>query len=142
MDKISYSVASLADKKEILKLVRNSELTNSSAPWTHLMCGHYYVAKIDNVVVGGGGFTEHGMHPAQTMFLVVDPNYRTRGIGERLQTMRMEGAIELGCTTMHTLAPSDKVADWYVSKFGYIKDTLDKPPYIGLTVDLNDWQQR
>ena len=71
--------------------------------------------------------------------MAVDPALRGRGIGERLQRLRMRELRALGCELVVTNADLPETIAWYKRKFGY-RDVgrVDKLHEFG-AVEIDAW---
>jgi ribosomal protein S18 acetylase RimI-like enzyme len=77
------------------------------------------VALLDGAIVGIGSYVLAGDGRADTLLLAVDPACRGAGVGERLQTARLERMRAQGVETVVTEADRPETIDWYVRRFGY-----------------------
>lgn len=80
-----------------------------------------FVAESDGRVVGTASYIVHSPELAETASLAVDPDYRGRGIGHRLQVARLEEMAERGIRTVRTETDRPRTIRWYREKFGYEK---------------------
>jgi predicted N-acetyltransferase YhbS len=80
---------------------------------------HTFVALAEGRVVGVASFILHTGQRAETASFAVDPAWRRRGIGERLQRARLAELRALGVRHVRTEADRPEAIDFYVRKFGY-----------------------
>jgi N-acetylglutamate synthase-like GNAT family acetyltransferase len=78
-----------------------------------------FVAVHEGRVIGVSSYVMTGADSAQTQSLAVDPAWRGRGLGERLQRARMEALRAQGIRQLRTEADRPETIAWYVRKFGY-----------------------
>ena len=101
-----------SDIEEVLAL----EVANQPQPWTEGMLNdelsaenRTYLVAEDDAIVGFGGVMVVG-EEAHVMNLLVDPSYRSRGIGRRLVVELIEAALAEGAKHMTLEVRSQNVA--------------------------------
>lgn len=82
--------------------------------------GDCFVAVLDGMVVGVGGYRIVDGQTARTTLLAVDPEFRSGGIGGRLQQARQDFLKSRGIKTLYTNVDDDRVVRWYEREFGYV----------------------
>lgn len=107
------------------------------------------VALRDGTIIGIGSYVLTGERRADTLLLAVDPACRGEGVGNRLQTARLERMKALGIETVVTESDRPETIDWYVRRFGYrVAGTRPKRHPFGfegaadwtiLELDLSRW---
>jgi ribosomal-protein-alanine N-acetyltransferase len=86
-----------------------------------------FVAVHEGRVVGVSSFVLQADGSALTASLAVAPEWRGRGLGERLQRARLEELRAQGVRQVRTEADRPETIAWYVRKFGYrIEGTAPK----------------
>jgi ribosomal protein S18 acetylase RimI-like enzyme len=117
-----------------------------------LTCVFVAVAEAEGEIVGVAGFKVLPDGTGKTTLMAVDPRYRGRGLGRRLQEMRMEALLERGCTRVVTNADRPATIAWYQRRFGYrVVGSIAKLHVFGdpeidrwttLEADLEEWAAR
>lgn len=106
-----------------------------------------FVAVIDDCVIGVAGYRILDATTAKTTLLAVDPAYRRLQVGAALHGARMVHLRNQGIKTLFTNCDDDRVANWYIRRFGYrptgkhVKKTepfgrLEKTEWTTLVVEL------
>lgn len=93
----------------------------------------------DDGIVGTASYIVHGPDVAETASLAVDPAYRGRGIGARLQRARLEEMHERGIRTVRTETDRPVSVAWYVEKFGYEKVGTTPKKHDFSLPDVDEW---
>jgi predicted N-acetyltransferase YhbS len=86
---------------------------------TGLEVGSTFVALDGGRVVGVSSYVLRGADRAETASLAVDPGWRGRGIGERLQRARLAAMKARGVRHVRTETDRPETIAWYLRKFGY-----------------------
>lgn len=86
---------------------------------TGLEEGSTFVAVADGMIVGVASYVLCGADRAETASLAVDPAWRGKGIGERLQQERLAALKALGVRHVRTETDRPETIAWYLRKFGY-----------------------
>ncbi len=112
----------------------------------------FFVAEIDDIVVGASGYKLLLNNHGKTTLLGVLPAYNGKGIGKVLQDARLKAMYDLGVKTVITNADRPKTIKWYKKHYGYkdigsIKkihsfgdDLIDS--WTTLEMDLEGYMQR
>ena len=138
------------DKPFIFELLRQANMHHvPSKEMPGLTYENYFVAKIDGKIVGFCGYKILSATEAKTELMVVDPEYRDKGIGYRLQVRRMEDMFKKGIKILTTNSDLPATIEWYKKHFGYKEiGRLKKFHEFGdpnidhwttLQVDLSQW---
>lgn len=80
---------------------------------------NYFVAKVGGKVAGFCGYKILSQTEAKTELMVVDKEYRGKGLGYKLQQRRMEDMIKKGIKTLTTNTDLPATIEWYKKHFGY-----------------------
>lgn len=108
------------DRSEIFKLLKLANMHYiPSQEMPALTYENYFVAKIDGKIAGFCGYKILSSVEAKTELMVVDPQYRSKGIGYKLQVCRMEDMLKKGIRTLTTNADLPVTINWYKKNFGY-----------------------
>ncbi len=86
---------------------------------TGLAPAHTFVATVGGELVGVASYVLRGEGWAETASLAVDPAWRGRGIGERLQRERMAAMKAQGVRRVRTETDRPETIAWYLRKFDY-----------------------
>jgi N-acetylglutamate synthase-like GNAT family acetyltransferase len=98
-----------------------------------------FVAVAGGGIVGVASFIVLGEGWAETASLAVHPDWRGKGVGERLQRARLAEMKALGIRHVRTEADRPETIAWYVRKFGYrIVGTAPKKHAFSLP-DVASW---
>jgi N-acetylglutamate synthase-like GNAT family acetyltransferase len=98
-----------------------------------------FVAEDSGTIVGVASYIVHSETLAETASLAVDPDYRGRGVGYRLQVKRLEAMRSLGIETVRTETDRPQTIEWYVEHFGYERvGTTPKKHEFSLS-DVDEW---
>jgi ribosomal protein S18 acetylase RimI-like enzyme len=113
--------------------------TEAEAEATGLDPAHTFVAVHAGRIVGVSSYVLTGPDSAQTQSLAVDPAWRGRGLGERLQRTRLEALRAQGIRQLRTEADRPETIAWYVRKFGYrVIGTVPKKQRFSLP-EVTEW---
>jgi len=80
---------------------------------------NYFIAQMDENIVGFCGYKILSATEAKTELMVVDTEYRGKGMGFKLQVRRMEDMLEKGIKTLITNTDIPATIEWYKKHFGY-----------------------
>jgi N-acetylglutamate synthase-like GNAT family acetyltransferase len=86
---------------------------------TSIRVENSFVAEHSGTIVGVASYIVHADTVGETASLAVDPGYRGRGIGYRLQVARLREMHSLGIETVRTETDRPDTIEWYVENFGY-----------------------
>ena len=101
--------------------------------------GNTFVAVSDDKVVGVGSYLEVDDDVAETASLAVDPLYKGKGIGFRLQVARLKEMKDRGFLRVRTETDRPKTIQWYVRKFGYRKIGQNPKKHAFSLANVNVW---
>lgn len=79
----------------------------------------FFVAKIDNRIVGVSGYRILSKENGKTTLLAVYPDLQGSGIGKALQEKRLEAMHEVGVKKVTTNADRSNIIVWYKKHYGY-----------------------
>jgi ribosomal-protein-alanine N-acetyltransferase len=115
-----YRRAVEGDRDAVLRVLECANFHRIPSPeMPELDLERFFVAEDRGTIVGVAGFKVTSDGAGKTTLLAVEPAYRGRRVGERLQELRMEEMRRLGCTTLTTNADRPPTIAWYKRKFGY-----------------------
>jgi predicted N-acetyltransferase YhbS len=107
-----------------------------------------FVAVAGDTIVGVASYVLRGEGWGETASLAVDPAWRGRGVGERLQRERLAAMKARGVRRVRTETDRPETIAWYLRKFGYrLAGTAPKkhafslehvPHWTVLELDLGD----
>lgn len=98
-----------------------------------------FVAVHEGRVVGVASYVLLGDGVAQTASLAVAPDWRGRGVGERLQHARLADLRLRGVRRVRTETDRPETIEWYVRKFGYrVQGRAPKKHPFSLE-DVHEW---
>ena len=98
-----------------------------------------FVADDDGKVVGMASYIVHGPEEGETASLAVDPAYRGRGIGARLQHARLREMYRRGIRRVRTETDRPATIRWYVEKFGYERVASVPKKHEFSLKDVHEW---
>ena len=111
--------------------------------------GRTFVAIAGGTIVGVASYVLRDEGWAETASLAVDPAWRGRGVGERLQRSRLAAIRALGVRHVRTETDRPETIAWYQRKFGYrVAGVVPKkhafslvgvPNWTVLVLDIGDW---
>ncbi len=78
-----------------------------------------FVAELDGLIIGVGGYRILDETTAKTTLLAVDSNYRGHNVGAALQRTRQDYLRDQGIKELYTNADDERVVEWYLRLFGY-----------------------
>jgi predicted N-acetyltransferase YhbS len=115
-----YRRAVPADREAVLSVLECANFHHVPSPeMPELDLERFFVAEDGGRIIGVAGFTVTSDGAGKTTLMAVEPGYRGRRVGQRLQELRMDALRELGCTTVVTNADLPATIAWYKRKFGY-----------------------
>jgi predicted N-acetyltransferase YhbS len=98
-----------------------------------------FVATDGDIIVGVGSYIILSEGFAETASLAVDPDYQSKGIGYRLQGMRLKEMKEKGIKKVRTETDSPETVRWYIEKFGYKVVGKNKKKHAFSLPDVDYW---
>ena len=139
-DEIRIVPARQEDVPGILKLleaVNMHHIPSREMPELDWRC--FFVAWLGDRMAGACGYKMLNERDGKTTLMVVDPEFRKRGLGRMLQEKRMLVMLDLGATNVTTNADIPETIAWYKAHFGYREvGTLAKYHEFGRT-DVDHW---
>ena len=98
-----------------------------------------FVALDGDKIVGVGSYIMLSQEFAETASLAVDPDYKGRGIGHKLQMARLREMKERGIKRVRTEADRPETINWYLREFGYKKVGTNKKKHAFSRTDIDFW---
>lgn len=128
------------DISGIIELMRPYNMHHIPSPeMGHLDYQLFIVAEYDDRLIGAAGYTFLSSDVGKTTLLAVHPDYKKKGIGLKLQAIRMQILRSLGCAKIITNADRPETIAWYKQNFGYREiGKLPKIHPFGLA-DVSEW---
>lgn len=142
--------AKAGERDAILRVMKPANMHHVPSPeMEELDLDHFFVAVIDNEVVGAAGFTILPDGNGKTTLLAVLPQYRGLNIGKKLQDARLRAMHARGAHTVTTNADRPETISWYKRWYGYYEvGSIDKIHSFGdpgvsrwttLEMNLSEW---
>ena len=101
--------------------------------------GNTFVAVADLKIVGVGSYLHWDDETAETASLAVDPSYKGKGIGYRLQMARLKEMKEKGYRRVRSESDRPETIQWYMRKFGYRKTGLNPKKHAFSLEHVDSW---
>lgn len=99
----------------------------------------FFVAELDDELIGASGYKLLGEGQGKTTLLAVRPDHLGSGAGAALQVARLQAMAALGVHTVTTNADRPETIAWYQSRFGYrVVGKLAKVHDFGRS-DIDHW---
>jgi len=137
---VVYRAAQESDMPGILEVLRPTNMHNIPSPEMpdfELNC--CLVAEIDGKIVGLSAYKVLSSDEGKTTLLAVDPECRKLGLGQYLQSWRMNELLNKNIRYLITNADRPETIAWYKKHFGYQEiGTLEKEHEFGRP-DINHW---
>jgi len=122
---------------ELLEIANMHHIPSEEMP--ELDWRRCFVARDAGRIVGMSGYKILSGTEGKTTLMVVAPDHRGRGIGMRLQTVRLVAMAKLGVKSVTTNADRPATIEWYRKHFGYRQvGTLKKVHQFGAP-DVDHW---
>jgi N-acetylglutamate synthase-like GNAT family acetyltransferase len=139
------------DRISIMKVMESANMHSIPSPeMPELDLSCFFVAEVSGIIVGAAGYRILSPTTAKTTLMAVLPEYKGKGIGNILQTRRMEEMYQRGIKILTTNADLPETISWYQKHFGYRPiGKLNKQHEFGnpnisewttLEVNLEDWK--
>jgi len=135
---------------DLLELANMHHIPSEEMPELDWRC--CFVARDGARLAGMSGYKVLSPTEGKTTLMVVHPDYRRRGIGQRLQALRLRAMARAGIKVVTTNADLPRTIAWYKKHFGYREvGRLKKVHEFGdpdidawttLELDLEDWAKR
>jgi len=140
MLKISIEPAREEDIPEILEIMKTANMHYVPSPeMPELDWKCFFVAKVEEKLVGAAGYKILSPMEAKTTLMAVHPDFRKHGIGRLLQERRMLALCDKGIKILITNADIPDTIAWYKKHFGYKeKGKLKKIHEFGRP-DIDEW---
>lgn len=132
--------ANADEREEILRVMEPANMHHvPSEEMEELDLKNFFVATVDNEVVGAAGFKILPDGNGKTTLLSVLPEYRGLHIGKRLQDTRLRAMHALGARKVTTNADRPETIAWYKRFYGYYEvGTIEKIHSFGHP-EINSW---
>jgi 3-keto-5-aminohexanoate cleavage enzyme len=78
-----------------------------------------FVALCGDQIAGVASYIDLSADVAETASLAVDPQFKGKGIGYRLQAARLSEMKKRGFSRVRTETDRPETIEWYIRKFGY-----------------------
>ena len=148
--RLTIRPAKIVDRDAILRVMAPSNMHHvPSAEMEELDIGCFFVACIDNEIVGAAGYKMLSDGNGKTTLLAVLPEYRGLHIGKKLQDTRLRAMHSQGAHKVTTNADRPETISWYKRWYGYYEvGSIEKIHSFGdpdieqwttLEMDLNAW---
>jgi len=98
-----------------------------------------FVAVAGDDIVGVGSYLHWDDETAETASLAVDPSYKGKGVGYRLQIARLKEMKEKGYRRVRSESDRPETIQWYIRKFGYRKTGLNPKKHAFSLEDVDFW---
>jgi len=150
--RIEIRPATIADHAAILAVMEPANMHHVPSPeMDELDIDRFFVASLDDRIVGASGYKILPDGNGKTTLLSVLPEYRGLHIGKQLQDTRLRAMHALGARTVTTNADRPETISWYKHWYGYREvGTIKKIHSFGspdidhwttLEMDLTAWMQ-
>lgn len=109
-----------SDREGILAVLRTANFDAiGSSEMPEFPLSDCFIALAGERIVGVGGYRILDADTAKTTLLAVDPAWRGRGIGTRLQTVRLEVMKAAGVKRIYTNTDDEAVIAWLERRHGF-----------------------
>ena len=109
-----------ADRDAILSVLRTANFDAiGSREMPEFPLSDCFIALIDGMIVGVGGYRILDADTAKTTLLAVDPAWRGHGVGNRLQAARLDVMKAAGVKRIYTNTDDDAVIAWLERRHGF-----------------------
>jgi uncharacterized protein (DUF849 family)/N-acetylglutamate synthase-like GNAT family acetyltransferase len=102
---------------EILKYWNMHHIPSVEVQELDLSC--FYVAKLNNKIVGASGYKILSKDTGKTTLLAILPDLQGFGIGKDLQDIRLKKMYDLGVKKITTNSDRPEIISWYKKHYGY-----------------------
>ena len=110
-----------------------------SAEMAELDLSKFYVATVDNKVIGVSGYTLPEFNKGKTTLLAIIADYQGFGIGRQLQDARLNAMFDAGAKTVVSNCDDLKTITWYKKHYSYSETgTLKKQHSFG-RMNVDHW---
>ncbi len=122
---ITIRKMALGDLNDVLSLLAKWNMAPrpdlENAERDSIEIDHAFVALDGDAIVGTASYLALSESVAETASLAVEPAYKGKGVGYRLQMARIEEMKGRGFRTLRTETDRPETINWYIEKFGYRK---------------------
>lgn len=122
MGPVNYKIerARVKDRSSIIKVLEPWNMHRIPSPEAEEMdLSCFFVAKIDEKIVGVSGYKILSDEKAETRLLAVYPELQGTGIGKALQDTRLEAMHSMGIKKVITNADRPEIIVWYKKHYNY-----------------------
>lgn len=102
---------------EILKFWNMHHIPSVEVEELDLSC--FYVAILNNKIVGASGYKILSKDTGKTTLLVIHPDLQGYGVGKALQDVRLKKMYDLGVKKVTTNSDRPDIIAWYKKHYGY-----------------------
>jgi len=118
--KIEIRRPSDSDRADILRVLQTANFDAiGSIEMPEFPLSECFIALIGGSIVGVGGYRFLDADTAKTTLLAVDPAWRGKGVGNRLQTARLDVMKAAGVKRIYTNTDDDAVIAWLERRHGF-----------------------
>ncbi len=128
------------DRADILGIMKHwnmHHVPSEEMPELDISC--FFVALIDDQMVGASGYKVLSETQGKTTLLGVEPGHNGQGIGYELQNARLKAMFDLGLETVITNADRPETIRWYKKHFGYSEIGKIKKVHSFGNDDISEW---
>lgn len=101
--------------------------------------GNTFVAVAEDRIVGVGSYLHWDAETAETASLAVDPAYKGKGVGYRLQVARLKEMKARGYRRVRSESDRPETIQWYIRKFGYRETGVNPKKHAFSLADVDVW---
>lgn len=98
-----------------------------------------FVALNNDEIIGVCSYILHSAQLAETASLAINPGYRGKSIGFKLQQARLAELKKMGIRTVRTETDREETVNWYLKKFGYRKTGTNPKKHDFSLPDVCQW---
>uniref|UniRef100_Q3ARY1 N-acetyltransferase domain-containing protein n=1 Tax=Chlorobium chlorochromatii (strain CaD3) TaxID=340177 RepID=Q3ARY1_CHLCH len=130
--------ATVSNRKDFLKILQCWNMQNGFLhDETELDYSNFFIAEVNNQVVGMAGFMPIDGERYRTRLLAVYPEFRGTEIGKALQDRRLEEMYKRGAKIVETSVDNLEMKHWYKKHYGYTEIYKTKKEYEISFIDVD-----